>query len=97
MAKGRKTGGRKKGTPNKITGAVKQAILHAFDKVGGEDYLVKVAEDDPRTFCALLAKIIPAEITASVEHKGEIGLAERIMEARQRVQRARDTDDGAKD
>lgn len=54
--------GRPKGSPNKTTAAVKTAILNAFEKVGGQDYLVKVAEDDPKTFCALLAKVLPAEL-----------------------------------
>ena len=53
--------GRPKGTPNKVTAAVKDAILHAFDKAGGEDYLVEVAKDDPRTFCTLLGKVLPME------------------------------------
>lgn len=66
FAEGRtKTGGRQKGSLNKTTAAVKEAILRAFDKVGGEDYLVTVAENDPKTFCALLGKVLPAEIKGS--------------------------------
>lgn len=63
---GKKFGGRKKGTPNKLTATVKQAVLEAFDKVGGVKYLQKVAADDPKTFCTMLAKIIPSEIEAKV-------------------------------
>lgn len=63
MAKGEKTGGRKKGTPNKLNASVKEAITRAFDKVGGDAYLVKVAEEDPRTFCTLLGKVLPMQIT----------------------------------
>lgn len=63
MANGYKTGGRTKGTPNKMTVAVKSAIMNAFEKVGGEDYLVTVAKDDPRTFCTLLGKVLPMEVT----------------------------------
>jgi hypothetical protein len=58
--------GRPKGTPNKTTGALKDAILHAFDKVGGEDYLVTVARNDPRTFCTLLGRVLPAEFKGEV-------------------------------
>ena len=65
MATGRKTGGRSKGTPNKVNAAVKEAIVSAFNKVGGEDYLVKVAENDPRTFCALLGKVMPTQLTGA--------------------------------
>lgn len=66
-----KTGGRKKGTPNRLTASVKEAILKAFDDVGGPAYLVQVAESDPRTFCSLLGRILPndirSELTTSVE------------------------------
>lgn len=51
------------GTPNKLTAAVKDAILGAFDAVGGQDYLVRVAMEDPKTFCTLLGKILPTQVT----------------------------------
>ena len=59
---GEKFGGRAKGTPNKMTIKVKEAILHAFDEVGGPAYLVKVAKEDPKVFCTLLGKVLPTEI-----------------------------------
>ena len=64
MAKGGKRpgAGRKPGTPNRLTGDVKQAIAAAFDEVGGKDYLVKLAASDPRTFCALVGKIVPLAV-----------------------------------
>jgi hypothetical protein len=55
--------GRIKGTPNKTTAALKDAILNAFNKVGGEDYLVMLAEKDPKTFAMLLAKVLPLQIS----------------------------------
>ena len=55
--------GRVKGVPNKATAALKDAILNAFTKVGGEDYLVTVAREDPRTFCTLLGKVLPMQVT----------------------------------
>ena len=58
-----KTGGRQKGTPNKSTKALKDAVMAAFDAVGGEEYLINVAHEDPRTFVALLAKILPMDVT----------------------------------
>lgn len=54
--------GRAKGSLNKTTAALKDAILNAFNKVGGEDYLVVLAEKDPRTFAVLLAKVLPLQI-----------------------------------
>lgn len=49
MAKGAKTGGRKKGTPNVMTAAMKQDIAAA----GGElplDYMLRVMRDPEATF-----------------------------------------------
>lgn len=69
MAKGKKTGGRVAGTPNQTSAAVKDAILGAFKKVGGESYLVTVAKDDPKTFCALLGRVLPKDIIADVTFK----------------------------
>jgi len=60
-------GGRKKGTPNKISTKLKNAIENAFAALGGEDYLVKIAEEDPRTFCALLGKILPMQGEAQAD------------------------------
>lgn len=62
--KGRpKIGGRVKGTPNKITADLREAILHAFEAVGGEAYLAMVAKKHPPVFCMLLAKILPLQVT----------------------------------
>lgn len=69
---GKKFGGRKKGTPNKMTLTVKQSVLDAFEEVGGADFLVGVAHEDPKTFCAMLAKIIPSDINADLQHRGDI-------------------------
>lgn len=70
MAVGRKTGGRKKGTPNKTTAALKEAILAAAEEVGedgeGEGgltgYLRRVARDDVKAFSGLLGKVLPMTV-----------------------------------
>ena len=54
--------GRARGTQNKLTLSVKEAIERAFDKLGGTDYLVHVGQSDPRTFCALLSKLLPTKL-----------------------------------
>ena len=59
-----RVGGRQKGTPNKLTASLKAAVLEAFEKLGGVDYLVKVGNDDPRTFLALVGKILPTQMEA---------------------------------
>ena len=58
--------GRKKGTPNRATQSVKDAMQQAFDEAGGVKFLGKLAKEDPRTFATLLAKLIPNEVKADV-------------------------------
>lgn len=67
MAKGRKTGGRKAGTPNKVTAEVKDAILKAFDNAGGVSYLEGVAKENPAVFCQLLGKVLPLQVSGDPE------------------------------
>jgi len=73
-AKRAKTGGRKAGTPNKVTADIKAAIVGAFEKAGGEAYLEKVARDNPQVFCALLGKVLPTQITGdlNVTHEDKL-------------------------
>jgi hypothetical protein len=62
-APGQRFGGRKKGTPNRITGDVRAMILAALDKVGGEDYLVGQARTNPTAFLTLLGKVLPMQVS----------------------------------
>ncbi len=61
---GPKFGGRRKGTPNKIPGQLRDMILAAVDKAGGIDYLVKQAEKNPTVFLALVSKVLPLQVKA---------------------------------
>ncbi len=81
MAKGEKTGGRKKGTPNKLTASIRDAIEIAFEKAGGAEYLGRVAASDPRTFCALLGRVLPTQVTGEGGGpiKTEGGLSPDVM------------------
>lgn len=63
----RQGSGRKKGTPNKLTADLKAAILGALEASGGQDYLEKVALSDPRTFCALLGKVLPMQVAGNLD------------------------------
>lgn len=63
--------GRKPGTPNRTTRAVREALVAAFDELGGVEYLVKLGRDEPATFARLLARLVPNEVAARVEG-GEI-------------------------
>ena len=64
---GKRRTGRKKGGTNKITSDVKQAILEAFNALGGVEYLCAVAREDPKAFCALLGKLIPVKVAGDAE------------------------------
>lgn len=66
MAAGRKTGGRQKGTPNKATAAVKDALTEAFGELGGVPSLVTWGRDQPGEFYKLWVKMLPQEIKADV-------------------------------
>ncbi len=65
MAKRIKTGGRKKGTPNKTTALLKDAILKAATDAGDGDlsaYLLKQTNDNPVAFMGLLGKVLPMQV-----------------------------------
>jgi hypothetical protein len=59
---GERVVGRQKGTPNQLTASIKDAIQNAFTELGGTSYLVHVGQTDPRTFCALLSKLLPTKL-----------------------------------
>ena len=55
------------------TAAVKEAIVAAFHEVGGKDFLVEVARSDPKVFCTLLSKLVPAQVRAELENESRSG------------------------
>lgn len=59
--------GRAKGTPNKTTALLKDAILKAAEQAGGKDklvgYLKAQAVLNPGPFLALLGKVLPMQVT----------------------------------
>ena len=63
--------GRKKGSPQKIVPGpkspeIREMVLRALDAAGGEDYLLRVAIDDPKPFLALIGRLIPSKLEAEV-------------------------------
>lgn len=67
MAKGFKTGGRKKGTPNVLSGDLKGIVLESFTAVGGADYLIEQAAKNPVAYMSLLGKILPFQLNGPAE------------------------------
>ena len=73
-AKGQsKTGGRRKGTPNKLNADIKAMILGALDDAGGQEYLAKQAKENPTAFLTLVGKVLPLQVTGKdggpIEHR----------------------------
>lgn len=67
MAKGVKTGGRTKGTPNKTTQAAKDAIAAAATALGGSDRLVAWAKEDAKNehsfWTVIYPKLMPLQVS----------------------------------
>jgi hypothetical protein len=83
-AKGQRFGGRQKGTLNKVTATVKEAVEQAFNEVGGARYLVEMAYAEPRAFMTLVAKVMPNKIEAEVSVTVR-ELEDRLAKGRERV------------
>lgn len=68
-----KTGGRQKGTPNKTTASLKEAILLAAKEVGSDGeggggltgYLKTLAKAQPKAFASLLGRVLPLQVEGS--------------------------------
>ena len=73
--KGQRRGGRQKGTANKSTRLVKQALEEAFDQLGGVESLVTFGREHPTEFYKLWSKLLPKE--AKIEHTGISALSEQ--------------------
>lgn len=68
-----KRGGRKAGTPNKVTAQIKDAIITAAEKYGqdgkGKDkmvgYMMRLAGEQPVAFAGLLGKVLPTQVAGT--------------------------------
>ena len=58
--------------PNKLTGDVKAMVVGALAGVGGTEYLMRQAEENPNAFLSLVGRVMPLQVT------GEGGGALRI-------------------
>lgn len=58
--------GRKKGTPNSVTRAMREDWLAAYERRGGVEFLMSL---DPDTFAKGLLRMVPNEIAAKVEEE----------------------------
>ena len=67
IGKGKPGPGRPKGSQNKTTAILKDAILQAAEKAGGKGgmvgYLTLQATQNPQSFLPLLGKVLPMQVT----------------------------------
>ena len=70
----------------KLTPDILDAIVEAFDRAGGVDYLTELALRDPPTFCQLLGKVVQSEIRATISiETSTIILGEAMVAAERRL------------
>lgn len=80
MAKGQKTGGRQKGTPNKTTQTAKDAIAKAAEELGGADRLVAWAKEDQANERVFWGTIYPKLLPLQVNGPGDNGEHKLVVE-----------------
>lgn len=70
---GKKHGGRKKGTPNKITQSVREGyekVFHALQRnEDAKHTLLNWAQKNPTEFYRLASKLIPLQVQGEMEHR----------------------------
>jgi hypothetical protein len=78
--------GRARGTPNKTTALLKDAILRAAEAAGGPDglvgYLQAQATANPGPFMALLGKVLPMQIGGDPDNPVVVSITRRIVNAK---------------
>ena len=96
--RGMKTGGRQKGTPNKMTASAREAIEMAFDGLGGVPALTAWAKcHKTEYYTRIWPKLLPLQIGAdaqsapaiTIQWRGEIESARETLETKLRATEAR--------
>lgn len=85
VGKRKKTGGRKKGTPNKITLSIKQAVIDTFGKLGAVAHMTNWAKLQPSEFYRLAARLIPTEVTGAAGGPVQLSVVEDPRETARRM------------
>jgi hypothetical protein len=63
--------GRPRGSKNKISLTLKEMILGALHRLGGEEYLMKLAIENSSAFASLLGKVLPTTLQGSESDGGQ--------------------------
>lgn len=64
---GERRGGRQKGTPNKVTVSLKQAVLDTFENLGDVKHMTTWARQHPSDFYRIAARLIPSGSCVQIE------------------------------
>lgn len=72
----RENAGRPKGSPNKVTALLKDAVIKAAEEVGEDGngsegltgYCKRLADKEPKAFAALLGRILPMQLVDSEDN-----------------------------
>lgn len=78
--------GRPKGSPNKTTALLKDAIIKAAEAVGEDGngkgaltgYLTFLAKGEPKAFSGLLGKVLPMQITGEGDGPLQVQIIKRV-------------------
>ena len=66
--------GRQRGTPNKVTRAMRDDWLEAYEKRGGVEFLLGL---DDETFAKGLLRMVPNEVAAKIESEIKLRVIDR--------------------
>ena len=89
----KKNGGRKKGTPNRLTAEIKEMIIQAFTELGADGhgkeglkgFIKRIGREDLKASAMLLRAVLPMQINASINTSVNVKyktLEEAMEEAR---------------
>lgn len=81
----RPPGGSRQGVPNAIPASVKQMVEAALSEAGGVDYLTAMALQEPKSFLALVGKLIPQRLVGEITVLDPDNLLSRLAEGRERA------------
>lgn len=76
---GKRAAGGKRG-PTASTAQLREILLKALDKAGGVDYLVRCANESPKDFLALIARLLPKNIDQRITGTGTINVVSEFEE-----------------
>ena len=69
-----KTGGRLPGTPNRLTTAMREAVLCVYEGLGGHAAFLQWAKENPTEFYRIAARLIPGEFGEKKDDERTVSL-----------------------